>query len=143
MENVKKLIENFCQSFDKKDWMLMKNCLAEELEVDYESFRGTPKQDISSKEYIEKRIIGLKGLRTEHKTMDYKIIRNEDKINCQCKFEIRRYKEGSQNYFHSYGMYEFGIKEKNNVLKIYIIKQIVERMEGDRNIHGAFKLNST
>jgi len=140
MEKIKKLIENFCESFDKKDWILMRNCLSEQLEVDYKSFRGTPKQNISSKEYIEKRIIGLKGLRTEHKTKDYEVIRNEDAINCKCKFEIRRYDENdSENYFHSYGKYEFGFKEKNNTLKIYSIKQTVERMEGEKNIHGAFK----
>jgi len=140
MDEIKKLIEDFCTSFDKKDWILMENCLGEELEVDYESFRGTPKQTISSKEYIEKRIIGLKRLRTVHKTKDYKIIRAGDKINCQCKFEIKRYEEDSKNYFHSYGEYEFGIKGKNNKLKIYSIKQTVERMEGDKNIHGAFKI---
>lgn len=139
MNEIKNLIENFCESFDKKDWMLMDNCLSEELEVDYESFRGTPKQNITSKEYIEKRVIGLKGLRTKHTTTDYKIIRNEDEINCQCKFEIKRYTEDSQNYFHSYGTYEFGIKERNNTLKIYTMKQTVTRMEGDKNIHGAFK----
>jgi len=33
------------------------------------------------------------------------------------------------------------IKEKNNELKIYSIKQTVERIEGDKNIHGAFKKN--
>jgi len=76
MKEIKKLIENFCESFDTKDWTLMENCLSEQLEVDYESFRGTPKQNISSKEYIEKRIIGLKELRTEHKTTDYEVSRN-------------------------------------------------------------------
>jgi len=98
-EEIKKLIENFCNSFDKKDWSLIRKCLCKELEVDYESFRGKPKQKISSKEYIEQRIIGLKGLRTAHKTNDYNLTGTEDGINCVCSFEIRRYEENIHGAF--------------------------------------------
>jgi len=139
MNEIKKLIENFCESFDKKDWNLMSNCLNEELEVDYESFRNTPRQKISAKEYIEQRKTGLKNLRTTHKTKDYKISRIEDGIACQCKFEIRRYEVNSEQYLHSFGEYEFVILQKQDDLKIIRIKQIVKRTEGDKSIHGAFK----
>jgi len=134
-----KLIEDFCKSFDTKNWELMNNCLNAELVTDYESFRGTPKQNISSIKYIKKRKIGLKTLNTEHKTTEYLITKSTNEIKCHCKFEIRRFDLNSDKFLHSFGEYEFDLIEVNQALKIYKIKQTVKEIEGDKSIHGAFR----
>lgn len=138
-KEVEKLIDDFCNSFDDKDWNLMSNYLNIELAIDYESFRGTPKRKMTSKEYMEKRIIGLKGLRTVHKTEDYKFTKIKGGLKCVCNFKIKRYEQNTGNYLHSYGEYEFGIKGKLKGLKIYTIKQIVKKTVGNKSIHGASK----
>ena len=136
---VKKLIKAFCRSFDDKDWALMNSCLCEVLEVNYESFRGTPKQTISSLKYIEKRKVGLKTLRTKHRTFNHKIVEKEDDIFCSCDFEIKRYELEGNRFLHSFGAYEFIIEKESSNYKIQKIKQTVNRTEGDKRIHGAFK----
>jgi len=133
------LIELFFYSFDIRDWNQMKNCLSDELELDYESFRGTPKYISTSDDYIAKRKIGLAGLKTEHNSSDYAITESDGIFKCNCSFEIKRYEIISKKYFHSFGKYEIGAKRINGELKIYEIKQDLERNEGDENIHGAFK----
>lgn len=138
-QEVIQLIESFCRSFDQKDWALMAECLAENLEVDYSSFRGVPKQNMRADAYIQHRVIGLEGLRTEHRTSGYAISQTGSDISCQCDFEILRYKIGSDKYFHSYGKYTFGMERVNAPLKIAKIRQVVDRSEGDKAIHGAFK----
>lgn len=65
------LIKNFFRSFDAKDWGLMEQCLDENIELDYRSFRGTPIYSSTASDYIEKRKIAMDGLRTEHKSNNY------------------------------------------------------------------------
>jgi len=139
MKEVVTLVEIFFHSFDIRDWDQMKNCLADELELDYKSFRGTPKYVSTSADYIEKRKIALADLKTVHHSSKHLITESNNIYKCKCSFEIKRYEIGSNEYFHSYGSYEIGVKRINGKLKIHKIKQEIERNEGNKNIHGAFK----
>jgi len=139
MKELVTLIEIFFNSFDTKNWDEMKNYLAEELELDYQSFRGTPKYISTSDDYIAKRKIGLQGLKTVHHSSKHIITKSNGTYKCKCNFEIKRYKVSSGEYFHSYGKYEIEVKRIKEKLKICKIKQNVERNEGNKNIHGAFK----
>jgi len=133
------LIKNFFKSFDTKNWILMKNCLNDNLKLDYRSFRGIPKYKSKAINYIEKRKIGLKDLDTEHIANDYNFVKSKVGIILKCSFEIKRYQKEGDKFYHSYGHYEFQIKEADEQLKIFEIKQEVQKNEGDRMIHGAFK----
>jgi len=139
MKELVTLIEIFLNSFDTKNWDQMKNCLADELKLDYQSFRGTPKYISTSDNYIAKRKIGLRGLKTEHHSSKYIITKSNGIYKCKCNFEIKRYEVSCGAYFHSYGKYKIEVKRIKGKFKIYKIKQDVERSEGNKNIHGAFK----
>jgi len=138
-EEIIELIKCFFKSFDTRSWEQMESCLNENLELDYQSFRGAPKYNSTSKEYIEARKIGMEGLRTEHNTSKYLIVNNEGQTKCICEFEIKRYEIISDEYYHSFGKYEIWLKCKNGSWKIFGIKQVVERNEGNKDIHGAFR----
>jgi len=133
------LIKNFFQSFDTKDWGLMEQCLDENIELDYRSFRGTPIYSSTASDYIEKRKIAMDGLRTEHKSTNYLASKKEDAIICTCSFEIKRFELKTEDYYHSYGTYEFHLRQREKTLKIYKIKQEVTKNEGNKSIHGAFR----
>lgn len=139
MKEVVAIIKVFFDSFDTKNWHQMKSCLADELELDYESFRGIPKYISTSDEYIAKRKVGLAGLNTEHNTFDYLVSESSGELKCKCNFEIKRYEIEGDEYFHSFGTYEIHLKRMGQEIKISKIKQNLERSEGNRNIHGAFK----
>jgi|HubBroStandDraft_5_1064220.scaffolds.fasta_scaffold378527_1 hypothetical protein len=134
---IKKTIEKFCESFDKKDWMMMNECLMENIYVDYSSFRKTTPGNISAKEFIELRKTGLQHLTTKHQTNNFQITFNNEQATCECDFVIQRF-DDSGKYFHSYGHYTFLLSEKNDACKIESITQVVLKNEGDSAIHGAF-----
>jgi len=140
MKEVVKFVQIFFNSFDTKDWKLMKNCLTDKLELDYESFRGTPKYISSSDDYVSKRKTGLKNLNTAHQTFNYIIDEYNGEFKCQCDFEIKRHEVDSIEYFHSFGAYEIWIKKIGNNLKIFKIKQNLKGNEGNKAIHGAFRI---
>lgn len=117
----------------------MKNCLANKLKLDYSGFRGTPLQLSSSKEYIEKRKVGLQGLKTKHHSFDHLVSELEGSFRCHCRFEIRRFEEAGNDFFHSYGNYEIDLRAFKGEWKIISIKQLLKCNEGNRNIHGAFR----
>jgi len=132
-------IKSFFKSFDKMDWNLMEDSLAETVELDYESFRGEPAYYSTANDYVEKRKESLKSLETVHKSSAFVLIRSGSDINLLCNYEIKRFAIDSKEYFHSYGKYDFWIEENDERLKIYRIKQVLERNEGNKYIHGAFK----
>lgn len=138
-EEIIDFIKTFFTSFDTKDLKLMEVSLAETVELDYESFRGEPAYYSTAADYVEKRKIGLKTLETQHKSSSYVIIRKGQNINLLCNYEIKRFEIDSEEYFHSFGKYDFWIEEKDNRLNVYRIRQELERNEGNKNIHGAFR----
>ncbi|MFK7907829.1 MAG: nuclear transport factor 2 family protein [Chitinophagales bacterium] len=139
MNPIIKTLQQFATSFDTKNWTLMKACLADEIYTDYSSFRKTKPAIIKSTDYIALRKIGLENLRTHHSYADYEIEVNGEEIFCNCSFEIQRFSTLTNDFYHSYGKYEFELEEIGGEWKIVKIKQIVERNEGNPQIHGAFK----
>ena len=143
-------LEKFAASFDLKDWDMMKSCLIEKIFIDYSSFRNTAPTFIDSSEYIELRKIAMKNLNTSHSLSNFEIDISKYKSNilvCHCDFEIQRFsaiEKYKDSFYHSYGKYTFELildtSEKwKEVWRISKIKQEVERSEGDKKIHGAFK----
>lgn len=138
-EDVIDLVIRFNKTFDSKDWGLMSDCLGEKLELDYMSLRGRPKRKSKSEKYISDRKKGMRGLKTIHKTKNHELSKDGSEIRCECDFEIERYEIEGDDFFHSYGQYNFGVNLIDSNLKIVKIKQVIDRNEGNRKIHGAFK----
>ncbi len=134
-------LQQFAESFDNKDWATMKACLANEVYVDYSSFRKTEPATISSSEYVELRKKGLSGLTTNHTYSNYNIIIEGNTAHCECDFMIQRFTGDRSNFFHSYGIYIFELVFKGNNWLISKITQTVDHNEGNPGIHGAFSMN--
>ena len=140
IQSIKTRIEAFCKSFDTKDWVSLRECLAETVFTDYASFRGTKPGNSSSGEFVMLRKNGLRNLTTKHLTNNFQITFSEQQATCHCDFVIQRFDtEGS--HFHSYGHYIFLLAKIKSSWKITSIKQVVIRNEGDASIHGAFQKN--
>ncbi len=137
-KSIPQLLQDFARSFDEKDWKLMLTCLAAKIHTDYSSFRGTPPEWQSAKEYVAKREKGMHRLITAHQLSNFVVAENAGAGTCHCRFVIKRF-SSDQQFYHSYGYYDFKLVKEQGMWKIERIKQTVERNEGDRNLHGAFK----
>lgn len=136
---IRERLEIFASSFDTKAWDEMKDCLAENIIIDYSSFTKRPKSEITREEYVLQKKAGTGHLVTNHKLFDFKIIPYHNKINCKCKFLIKRFETKTGKYFHSSGTYDFTLANLKNNWRIENIVQTVSKVEGNPEIHGIMK----
>lgn len=84
------------------------------------------------------RKVGLENLKTEHLYFNHTISLKDNIAICKCDFTIKRFSVLNDAFFHSYGKYTFEL-EFNEFWQITKITQMVEKNEGNENIHAAFK----
>lgn len=138
---IQNLLFKFMRSFDEKNFEIMRNCLSEELSLDYSSFRKNYPTKQMSREYCDKRKESLQNLITQHNLSNIIIEEQENResFKVYCNFIIYRFADSFPNdkksFFHSYGQYEFKLRQNSNKFEIYSITQKVLMSEGDKSIH--------
>lgn len=130
---ISRIISHFANSFDTKDWVALKNILADQVECCYQDLRGT-KQIISNEEYVRLREEALQELQTQHLFCNLEIQIDRQQAQCRLNGIIFR-RNHSGMHFNSHVMYEFGLTKLNNHWLICYIKQSVLWNEGDASIH--------
>jgi len=135
----------FARSFDDRDWRAMRACLADAVDTDYSSFRGTPPARIAADEFVRLRERGLAGLVTQHLTANHRVERAGEGVCCTCDFVIHRWPEdpADTRRLHSYGRYRFDLVRSGDGYLIAGIVQTVVRSEGDPALHGALRPQGT
>jgi hypothetical protein len=129
------------RALDAQDWAGVRACLAAQLDTDYSSFRGTPPSRLAAEEFIRLRRTGLHGLLTQHLSSDHEVDIAGDEAVCRCAFVIRRWPAdlADRRVLHSYGSYVYRLRRVEGIWRIAGITQVVERSEGDPQLHGAFR----
>jgi hypothetical protein len=137
------LLCRFQQSFDDKDWDLMRGCLADRLYTDYSSFRDVPASEIDGDRYVAQRKAALDHLAMQHNFLNLRVIVEGATARARCNYVIHRFLPdgGPEDYFHSYGTYQFGFERAaehtNDGWVINHITQSFLKNSGDPEIHGA------
>ena len=132
------------QALDEQDWPAVRACLADELETDYSSFRGTPPARPSAAAFIALRQAGLAGLRTQHLSLNHLVTVTGDRATCRTDFVIHRWPLHAEDrrFLHSYGYYRYTLVRSAPGWRICGITQVALRSEGDRTLHGAHRPTS-
>jgi 3-phenylpropionate/cinnamic acid dioxygenase small subunit len=141
---IEDLLFRFMRAFDDKDWETMRACLADTIDCDYSSFRGTPPSKIARDEYVTLRVSALAALRTQHNLTNIAISRSGSNVEVRCNYAILRYHrdfDGSPDtYFHSRGQYRFSMTGSTAGWRIASITQTLLTNEGNPALHrGAQK----
>lgn len=140
---VQELLFRFMRSFDDKDWEKMRNCLAQNVECDYSSFRGTPPATISRDDYVALRRSALAALRTQHNLSNISIEDSADGAEARCNYAILRFHpdfDGArEKFFHSYGQYRFGVVRSGDGWRVASIKQILLMNDGNPDLHAGMR----
>jgi SnoaL-like domain len=138
---VQELLYRFMRSFDEKDWDAMRGYLADTIECDYSSFRGTPPGTLAREDYVEQRKMSLAELRTQHNLSNVSLSESGSLIEVRGNYAILRFDpdfDGSRDkFFHSYGRYRFGLKRIGDSWRIASITQSMLMNDGNPSLHAA------
>jgi len=133
------LLCRFQQSFDEKDWDMMRDCLADRLYTDYSSFRDVLAAEMDGDRYVAQRKAALGHLAMQHNFLNLRVTVIGAAARARCNYVIHRFllNGGPDDYFHSYGTYHFGFERAGGSWVINHITQTLLKNIGDPEIHGA------
>jgi hypothetical protein len=133
---IQKTISRFANSFDLKDWELMKSVLSDRVIVDYSDLRGEPAKEVDSDTYVQSRKDALGNLHTHHLIGNFEIELSQNSARVRASSTI--FRKSEDRVFNTHAIYEFGLLK---VLKtgwlIDSIKQSVLWNDGDSTVHKA------
>jgi SnoaL-like protein len=133
---IQRTISRFANSFDLKDWELMKSVLSDTVIVDYSDLRGEPAKEVDSDTYVQSRKDALANLHTHHLVGNFEIEFSQNSATVRASSTIFRRSE--DRVFHTHAIYEFGlIKTLGAGWLIDSIKQSVLWNDGDSMVHKA------
>jgi hypothetical protein len=133
---IQKTISRFANSFDLKDWKLMKSVLCDKVVVDYADLRGDPAQEVDSDTYVQSRKDALANLHTHHLIGNFEIEFSQSSAKVRASSTIFRRSE--DRAFNTHAIYEFGLRQTLGTgWLIDSIKQSVLWNEGDSTVHKA------
>ena len=138
---IENLLARFFQSFDEKNWTLMRSCLAERVFTDYSSFRKVAPAEITADRYVEQRRAALHALDMQHNYLNLLLDIDGDRASARCNYIIHRFHPdfdgAADGFFHSYGHYRFAFQRTMGDWKIIAITQHLLRNSGNPELHGA------
>ena len=133
---IQKTVSRFANSFDLKDWELMKSVLADRVIVDYSDLRGEPAKEVDSDTYVQSRKDALAKLHTHHLIGNFEIEFSQNSARVRASSTIFRRSEG--RVFNTHAIYEFGLRKALGAgWLIDSIKQSVLWNDGDSTVHKA------
>lgn len=123
----------------------MRGCLGAALDTDDSSFRGTPPARLTAGRFVGLRRTGLAGLVTRHRTSNHRVEIAGDRAICRCDFVIRRWPSDARDRrsLHSYGSYTYLLQHTAGGWQVVGITQVVQRSDGDPQVHGALRGRTT
>lgn len=137
------LVLRYAYAMDMQDWTSLRDCLADEIDVEYTALRGESRQIISADDFVEKRSKDLAGLRTQHISTNHLVSVHGDHAECTSCFLIHRIdpnkKAVEENNFDTAGHYLHGVTRTSTGWRIDRIRQTVLWSRGNREVHGALR----
>ncbi len=135
------MILRLAYAMDMQDWTALRDCLANELDVDYTALRGETRRIMSADDFVEKRAKDLAGLRTQHISTNHLVSIHGDHAECTSCFLIHRVDPAKteDNHFDTAGHYLHGLTRTANGWRIDRIRQTVLWNRGNPEIHGALR----
>jgi hypothetical protein len=133
---IQKTISRFANSFDVKDWGLMKSVLSDRVIVDYSDLRGEPAQEVDSDTYVQSRKDALANLHTHHLIGNFEIEFSLNSATVRASSTI--FRKSEDRIFNTHAIYEFGLRKALETgWLIDSIKQSVLWNDGDSTVHKA------
>jgi SnoaL-like domain len=143
------LLTRFFQAFDDKNWSMVRECLCDEVFVDYSSFRDLPPMTVSRDNYVEQRRTSLESLDMQHNFLNLRVEvePSAERAAARCNYVIHRFQPSfdgiNDHYFHSFGHYVLAFANVSGTWRISRIAQNLLRTQGNGDIHGTLPVVRT
>ncbi|MCG8475139.1 MAG: nuclear transport factor 2 family protein [Cytophagales bacterium] len=137
-EEILETISRLCEAYDKKNFLVVKTCLTDQVDVHFVSPQKTKSNLYQANEFAKSREQALKDLDTEHLHLNHRIKGDKKAAVCLCDFETYRYSNSQTDYYHSFGQYEYELLNTEEGWKIKTIREKTTRTEGNHTIHNIY-----
>jgi DNA-binding MurR/RpiR family transcriptional regulator len=132
-DGIENAINRFMNSFDLKDWSVMKALLLDEIQIDYSDLRGDPPATAFATDYVKARRDALEHLSTHHLMSNFEITVQSSEAVARASCVI--FRTDGTTPFHSHAFYTFRLKRVDDGWRIAGIKQTIFWNEGRAAIH--------
>lgn len=145
LENKFEIIDTilrFAYAMDMQNWAMLRDCLAEQVDVDYAALRGVERHITSADDFVAQREKDLLGLRTQHISTNHLVSIQGEQAECTSCFIIHRIdptRMPDGNNYDTAGHYVHGLIKTAQGWRIDRIKQMVLWSRGNRDIHGGLR----
>ena len=138
---ISQLVFRFAHAFDFQNWILMRSCLMDEIDVDYSDFRAQPPTFLNADDFVKERRASLTGIRTQHISANHVVTIDGDRASCKACAVIYRFDPNlpSENFFDTHCYYQYDLERTPDGWKISKIKQTVLWSTGNPQVHGFHK----
>jgi hypothetical protein len=127
------LLTRFFQAFDDKNWPMLRDCLSDEVLIDYSSFRGELPAMMSGEQYVQQHRSALHRLDMRHNFLNLHIELDAftEAATARCNYILLRFHRSfdgmSERYLHSSGHYFFAFTKVSGTWRICRITQDLQR----------------
>ncbi len=134
VQELQNLVARFANSFDIKDWGLLRECLSESLHTDYQDLRGTAPETMSREKFVALRRDALDALQTHHLAGNVAIEMSGHTAELMVSMVIfRRSRDGRTLNTHC--LYYLRAARGPTGWQINSIRQKVLFQDGDAGVH--------
>lgn len=140
------IIVGCANALDEKNWQKFRGYLANNIEIDYLDFRGELPRQVTAEEYVEQRVEALSGLRTLHISTNHEVTIKENVAYCKsayCIYRVDPKLEAGQERLDTAGNYLHRLIQVEQKWQVNAIKQTMVIISGNRQVHRAFRNNSS
>ncbi len=133
-------ILRFAYALDQQNWVMLRDCLADQIDADYAALRGEKRRIVSADDFVAQRAKDLAGLKTQHMSTNHLVSVEENHAECTSCFLIHRIDPARMpdgNNYDTAGHYVHGLVRVSQGWRIDRIKQTVLWSHGNPEIHGA------
>ena len=138
---IAQLVGRFANSFDRKDWLALGLCLADEVLTDYSDLRGTPTERLSRDQFVQSRQSALATLMTHHLGGNHEI-QVSGPATAVATVSMVIYRRTADNQvLNTHCIYEFGLSKSSGAWQIDAIVQRVLWSNGNPAIHRGIRVD--
>jgi 3-phenylpropionate/cinnamic acid dioxygenase small subunit len=136
-QGIRDTLSNYASGIDLRDWPRYRACFTEEIDVDFESFSGSPGRTISAEDWVSGVKLALTGFQsTQHVISNHRIVLEGDEASCIANVQARHYLPNDEvdDLYTLGGYYENRLVRDAGSWKIRACRLTVTWAHGDRGL---------
>ncbi|MBW2444356.1 MAG: nuclear transport factor 2 family protein [Deltaproteobacteria bacterium] len=136
-QGIRDTLSDYAAGIDLRDWPRYRACFTEEVDIDFETFSGSPGQRIAADDWVAGVKMGLTGFQsTQHLISNHRIAVEGDEASCVANVQAQHYlpNDDVADLYTLGGYYEDRLVRDAESWKIRACRLTVTWTRGDRSL---------